>query len=173
MDQNTSTAHGFVFQRCKFPLEVSRLCKMTAGDPNKKCRWFDPSWYISKIKLLWFSRFRCKQVSHQHSEFWVFFENWKNSSTYSIHQYLPGRVKELPSFCSAPDLQSWLLFIIFHLGHFTHFHCLAGSYSHSDLHLGLKIEVNIRLSKKVRELFNISLWRLQEAVFVKEIYIFK
>lgn len=109
--------------------------------------------HFSKIKLLWFSRFRCKQVSHQHSEFWVFFENWENSGTYSIHQYLPGRVKELPSFCLAPDLQSWLLLIIFHLGHFTHFHCLAGSHSHSDLQLGLKIEINIRLSKKLENYF--------------------
>lgn len=35
MDQKTSRAQSFVFQRWKLLLDVNRLCKMTAGDPMK------------------------------------------------------------------------------------------------------------------------------------------
>lgn len=105
--------------------------------------------HFSKIKLLYFPRFICKQVSHQHPEFCFFLEKLEKPWC-TFHMSILTRLeKELLPFYWASDLQSPLCLMVLHLGRFTHFHCPAGSYSHSDLQLGLKTEINIRLSKTV------------------------
>ena len=138
VDPKTSTAHDFVFLRLELPLAVSRLCRMTAGDPDKNCRWFDPSWYIFQ-KLNYFN-FLDLYANNFTSTLSILVFLWKlEKHGYKFHTSILTRAWEGASTFLLDIWSPFLLFlIVFHLDHFIHFHCLAGSYSHSDVQLGLK-----------------------------------